>query len=636
MRDEDKTKERLIEELRYLRNHITEMTGARESQGGSDFVATDEEPHVSDSSVPDLVWNPEDASLPILDDSGHFPDIPRFLSTRAGHGDSPDSDEPSSHVTETGSFDLTWITMDSFGKLLHAVPMPILLMDASGAILLENHAFTTISGEFFSKVGDSVYSLLRPDEEAKQVEHLVQKVLGLRVPQIREGIIDINGMEIWSRMHLRAIRFGAERSILVLIEDLSTEKRELRLNEKYKTLVHTFPIGIAEFALGWDVSGEPAEDDIVSMVLNAHAVSANARFAWLNGYKDVDAVIGTPLHKLLPSTHNDLQLYRRWLHDDFSTHYFETKEKWADGSLRYFETTLVGNVQDDCLVQFWVMKQDITERKKIQEELLQKITTIDELYEHIVQSGKAKAIAEHTATVAHELRQPLAIIGGFARRMAKECIECPGNAEGSKDQWFEVIVNEVQRLEKILGGLIDFSKREDVALSKVNPNDLIEYVLRINEERMEEKNVCLQLNIAVEIGEIPLDPDRFSQVIRNLVANAIEASPPDETISVETRVAVPSDKAVKTGQLASEAYFEMKIQNRGNPVPKEHLEKIFNPFFTTKDFGTGLGLTLSKKIVEDHGGSISVKSDETSTVLTVWVPLRQLPEPGDDENVEID
>ncbi len=621
MRDEDKSKEQLIDELQSLRSQLIDLREKPkpgEGIGGPplrDDVESSEPPDFSS----DIVWNREDVDIPVLDDSGCFSDSPRLLAVTERKEDAPDS-EGSNNVTETGSFDLTWISIGSFGKLLNAVPMPILLSDTSGRVLFENYAFATISGEHFSKCGDSIFSLFDSEEEADHAGKLVERVLGLRLPQKREGVIGVNGREIWSRMHLRSIRFGSERSVLVLIEDLSTEKRELTLNEKYKKLVYTFPIGIAEFHMPNKVSQNLSEEDITTSIMNSRVVGGNEQFARLSGYKDANAVKGLPLRDLLPSTRDDLRRYRMWGREGFSLHNFETKEEFADGTLRYFETTLVGNVQEDVLEQFWVMKQDVTEQREIQEELLQKIATIDQLYEHIVQIGKAKAIAEHTATVAHELRQPLAIIGGFARRMSRECSQCPGNSDGSKNQWFEVIINEVQRLEKILGGLIDFSKRDDVAVKRVNPNEIIEYVLRINQERMVEKNLRLDLNIGSETEAIPLDPDGFSQVVRNLVANAIEASPPSETISVETGVALPSVKAVQTGQLASEAYFALKIRNKGKPVPREHLEKVFNPFFTTKDCGTGLGLTLSKKIVEDHGGSISVKSDDESTVLTVWLP----------------
>jgi two-component system, sporulation sensor kinase E len=94
-------------------------------------------------------------------------------------------------------------------------------------------------------------------------------------------------------------------------------------------------------------------------------------------------------------------------------------------------------------------------------------------------------------------------------------------------------------------------------------------------------------------------------------------------IQVETGASIPSGKAHETGGLEAETYFELKIRNFGKTILPEDLKKIFSPFYTTKDFGTGIGLTLAKRIVQDHKGSISVKSDEDGTVFTVWLPIVQ-------------
>jgi PAS domain S-box-containing protein len=269
-----------------------------------------------------------------------------------------------------------------------------------------------------------------------------------------------------------------------------------------------------------------------------------------------------------------------------------------------------------------VRRQLEEELRASQEELQAKMKIIDDLYAHMVQSEKAKAIAEHTAEVAHELRQPLAIIGGFTRRMEHQ-LEAGRNIDISRQkESFQIITREVKRLEEILGGLIDFSRREAIQLVSVNPHTLIEEVLRIHEERFREKDLHIETHFGQDVGEVYLDPKRFQQVVRNLVSNAIEASYQDGIVSVHTGVFTPGDKAQKTGELEAEQYFELKVENGGRIIPPEELHRLFEPFYTTKEYGVGMGLTLSKKIIEDHHGSISVKSDQDGTVFTVWVPLQ--------------
>ncbi len=288
--------------------------------------------------------------------------------------------------------------------------------------------------------------------------------------------------------------------------------------------------------------------------------------------------------------------------------------------------------ENGILVEIDGVMRDRTLNKTLEEELkaskaalIEKIKIIDDLYEHIVQSGKYKAIEEHTAEVAHELRQPLAIVGGFARRLERQI-----SSENKPDldrqrQYLGIIISEIQRLEKILDRLVDFTKRSTIAKRRVDPNELIEYIIGITQSRMAEKSLELVLNLGSEVGEIPIDPGRFQQLVLNLMTNAIEASPVGGKIHLTTGISIPSDKALRVGQFGVTGFFEMKMRNNGPAIPPEALKKVFNPFFTTKQQGTGLGLTVCKKIVEDHSGSISVKSDDKGTVFTIWLPLSDMP-----------
>ncbi len=268
-----------------------------------------------------------------------------------------------------------------------------------------------------------------------------------------------------------------------------------------------------------------------------------------------------------------------------------------------------------------VVKTHLNERKRVEADLVEKITIIDQLYEHIIETGKSRVLADHTARVAHELRQPLVIIGGFARRMLKKL---PGDASTKTDshkEWLGIILREVERLERVLKGLIDYTQRVTVDLKPVNPNALIEYIVRISADRVHDKSIRIQLNLSRDVKEIYVDADRFEQVLRNLICNAIEVAPKGESIRIDTGVSVPGEKARETVNLVSREYFQMRVYNTGAVIAKEELQKIFDPFSTTKTYGVGLTLMLAKRMIEDHRGSISVKSDETGTMFTAWIPV---------------
>ena len=155
-----------------------------------------------------------------------------------------------------------------------------------------------------------------------------------------------------------------------------------------------------------------------------------------------------------------------------------------------------------------------------------------------------------------------------------------------------------------------------------NPDRIIEKVLNLYREILAEKKIKLDISLQ-GIGEIPVDTERFEHLVRNLVSNAIDASPLGQIIYVQTGISIPSSKTLETAALESERYFEMKVRSHGPVIKKEDLQRIFSPFFTTKKYGTGIGLTVSKKIVEAHNGSISVRSDAGGTTFTVWLPLKQ-------------
>jgi len=617
MRDEDKTRDQLVSELRTLRERLIENKSARvERNESADRRGAG--PSFGLEQGLDIPW----AYLPVIDEISDCDEAARSRPRRSLWPPIDPGGFSHENITESGSFDLRRTTLDAFGHLMDAMPMPILVIDISGRIQFVNSAFLNVSADLSGILGASFSSLFPDAATIRQAETLLENVVTQRKPQFGEGILLVGGNEIWSRMNFRSIRFGNERSILVVIEDLTTEKRELTLNEKYKSLAQIFPYGIAEFAPPKRVSCHLPADELLSLVLAAELTDGNSLFATLNGYSSLDELRGVPLSKILPVRDKDVQFYRSWLQNCFATTTRDTQEKAAQDEPRYFEVTLVGNVQNEILASFWVIKRDVTERRRVQQALLEKIKTIDELYAHIVQSGKAKAIAEHTAEVAHELRQPLAIIGGFARRMARQPERWNEIDVESRREGFEIIIREIQRLEKILDGLIDFTRHETIHLQRTDPNDLIEEVLHINAERLKEKDLHLEVNLSREMGEVFLDPARFQQVIRNIVSNAIEASDRKRLIRVETGVFIPSDKAQETGELDATVYFEMKVHNLGKAIPPEEVQKIFDPFYTTKDYGTGIGLTLCKRIVENHRGSISVKSDEEGTVFTVWIPLK--------------
>lgn len=509
-----------------------------------------------------------------------------------------------------------------FRELLENLPDVVFCLDPVGRFIFANRRTEELLGYGVRQLlGKSLWDLL-PSDELTAARTILDTPLG-SCWDSELSVTDATGQQ--RHVRVRCVPLWDSESDSVWFEGVMRDRTAQRALEMELT---AYRERLRESKHRYRRLVQQVPDVIFSL-------DSQGRFTFVNA--QVENLLGYPVEKMLGTALKD-HISEEFRHIAESILDVEAESVWDEelsivdvNGVRKWVRIRYRPVFDaqGRLWEYEGVMRDRTSRKKLEEdlrsskeELLEKIKVIDELYEHIVQSEKSKAIAEHTAEVAHEIRQPLAIIGGFARRMYKQLEGCKKLNPDSQRECFAVIIGEVQRLERILGGLIDFTRQKTVQKRSIDPNSLIEEILHVYEERFREKDIKLEVDFGEEIGAVMLDPDRFFQVVRNLVSNAIDASRRHGMIRVTTGVFVASAKARETGDLETEAYFELRVRNGGKIIPPEELRRIFDPFYTTKDSGTGLGLALVKRIVEEHDGSISVKSDEMGTIFTVWIPLR--------------
>jgi hypothetical protein len=245
--------------------------------------------------------------------------------------------------------------------------------------------------------------------------------------------------------------------------------------------------------------------------------------------------------------------------------------------------------------------------KRLEEQL----NELEETHDRLVGSERLAVIGRLAAHVAHEIRNPLATIGGFARSMLRSADDGRKITRNAK-----IILEEVERLEHILANVMNFTKPGNPVLRERNINESVESICAFHENVFAERRITLGKSLDSGCPVLRFDPDQIRQVLINLCQNAIDSMPNGGDLTIMTRT--------------QEDHVEIVVADTGHGMSEDVLENLFQPFFTTKPGGTGLGLSVCQKIIHDHGGDILVRSKPgAGSSLTVCLPI-----PGDESSQE--
>lgn len=228
------------------------------------------------------------------------------------------------------------------------------------------------------------------------------------------------------------------------------------------------------------------------------------------------------------------------------------------------------------------------------------LTEVKRLQEQIELKERLTALGEMSAGIAHELRNPMAVIAGYLNLLAKK-----------QDAAGQTVIRDIQTeiigMNRIISDLLTFARPTALNRTPVDIGELLETCVEtVLQSRTEGPRIIAELDVAAASGDV--DEVLMRQALANLVQNAVEAMPDGGTLSIQLT-------ADKNGTLA------IVVRDTGPGIPPEHIKKIFLPFFTTKDRGVGMGLALTHKIVTAHGGRIEVECGQTcGTTFTVVLP----------------
>lgn len=220
--------------------------------------------------------------------------------------------------------------------------------------------------------------------------------------------------------------------------------------------------------------------------------------------------------------------------------------------------------------------------------------------EEMIRTEKMKMVGELAAGMAHEIRNPLTSIKGF--------IQLSKNQGYNIQPWYEVIMGEITRVGELTAEFLHFSKPHASNMRVESLTDCLTRVYSLCESEAASRGHLFRLDLSDEPIQIVMDRDKIIQVLINLIRNSFQAMEHTGNVRLSLR--------------AEERMAVVEVEDTGKGIADENLVKIFDPFYTTKEEGTGLGLSLCQKIVEDHGGRITVHSElGIGTTFTLRIPL---------------
>ena len=322
-------------------------------------------------------------------------------------------------------------------------------------------------------------------------------------------------------------------------------------------------------------------------------------------HKSRDSIVNRPLDELFPRQSQLLDKVRKVLVTGACYHDVEANGARKTASIHFpANLTLSPYLESDDSIQGVII-------------LIKNMSLIRELEEQQRPADHLTNLGALAMGLAHEIRNPLGGIRGSAQLLRHD-IE-----KNAHREYIDVVINEVDRINLLVKRMMDLAKPIDLKLQKTNIHKVLEEILMLEKETLARKNGRFQQIYDPSLPLIEADEDQLKQVFLNLIKNAIEASRKGGIVQIVTRVS--SGFAVKT-PIASvpRQNIAVEIIDSGEGMDEETQKKLFTPFYTTKSKGSGLGLPISLKIVEDHHGKIKVPSEKgLGTTVQVFLPIRQ-------------
>ena len=495
-------------------------------------------------------------------------------------------------------------------NLMDTIPTPIFYKNREGRYLGCNTAlehFLGISRKDF--IGKTVYDIFPPEMAARHQAKDVELFKSGGIQAYEDELSSVDGVK-YQVVFNKAPYVDTFRNVVGLVgavQDISGVKRaEAQLRLQSTAL-------------------ESAANSIVITDNLGNIIWVNSSFGKLTGYT-FEEIIGQHT-RILKSGAQEPDFYKRIWETIITGNVWhgEIINRRKDGSLYTEEMTItpVRN-EESQITHFVAIKQDIGARKKAEEQLKSTLFALEKKNEELqdtqaqlLQSEKMAAVGQLSAGVAHEIKNPLAII-----MLAIEQLESRVGQDENNKRYLQMIKNAVVRSDKVIIELLNFSRFSRIESETVTLSKVIDGAISLVENSARLQGINISREYSPLIDTLEADSILLEQVFVNLLTNAIDAIVKDGVITIKTYPA-PLEKR-QTEKVTIE------FADNGCGIPEDILPRIFEPFFTTKDQGkgTGLGLSTVYMILEKHHGTVRVESKENAGTKFILTLPRKFPEEG--------
>lgn len=491
-------------------------------------------------------------------------------------------------------------------NLLDTIPNPIFYKNTEGRYLGCNKAMEYYLG--LTKkgiVGKTVFDVL-PEELAQQ--HLKEdgelfRVGGTQICESEFPAIDGTRRSAMINKATYVDTNGAIIGLVGVVQDISERKQ-------IESQLHLQGVAL-----------ETAANAIVITDAQGTTLWVNRAFTQLTGYGAHEIIGKNP--RILKSGKQEAAFYQDlwWTILSGKVWRGEVINRRKDGSY-YTEEMTVTPVHNDQgqITHFIAIKQDVTERKNAADQLSRTLADLEAKNQELqrtqaqlLQSEKMAAVGQLSAGVAHEIKNPLAIIILSVEQLEKNIV----GANSQNKVYLDMVKRAAERADKVIVELLNFSRFSTIELESVSLHAIIDSAIMLADNSAKQKKIEIRREYSEDVGEIVVDKILMEQVFLNLVANAIDAIEQGGTITFKTYL-----KQHRTDPIGR---VIIEVSDTGSGMPPAVSAKIFEPFFTTKEpgKGTGLGLSTVYMILEKHDGSILVESKEgVGTKFMIILPSK--------------